>query len=48
MEITEKERLMLDEKKKSICETTLEILEIAHDPKNSGNQEGFSSHTRRT
>jgi len=35
MEIKEKERLMLVEKKDHICELTLEILDMAHDPESS-------------
>lgn len=35
MEITEKERLMLVKNKETICGATLQILRMAHDPKNS-------------
>jgi hypothetical protein len=35
MEITEKERLMLVEKKELICGLTLKVLDMAHDPQNS-------------
>lgn len=35
MELTEKERLMLVKKKEVICGTTLKILDMKHDPKNS-------------
>lgn len=35
MDITEKERLMLVGKKEEICGITKQILEMAHDPKNS-------------
>jgi len=33
MEIREKERLMLVEKKDAICGLTLKILDMTHDPK---------------